>query len=238
MPTKYHLNGKEINLTSDNTTINSTNFSVDKDGNMSCSNANITGGQVTLFGEPNAENPTLKIINQNQPTTYVDITSGRMHGYGDGFLHTIFYYNIGTLNLRSSLGTRSLFSGSLVSLRNENDEPVIQLFNDDGSIKCVSLTQTSREESKKNFERLENGLDIVKNTDIYKYNLKSQKDTDKKHIGFVIGDNYNYSQEITSQNNDGVDTYSMVSVAYKAIQEQQELIEQLQKEIKELKGEK
>ena len=105
-------------------------------------------------------------------------------------------------------------------------------------ITTPNVTQTSLEESKKNFEKLENGLDIVKNTDIYKYNLKSQEDTDKKHIGFVIGDNYNYSQEITSENNDGVDTYSMISVAYKAIQELAEQNEQLQKEIQELKGEK
>ena len=103
-------------------------------------------------------------------------------------------------------------------------------------IRTPVVTQTSIEKDKKNFEVLNNGLEIIKNTDIYKYHLKSQKDTDKKHIGFVIGDKYNYSQEITSQNNDGVDTYSMISVAYKAIQEQQELIEQLQKEIKELKG--
>ena len=103
-------------------------------------------------------------------------------------------------------------------------------------IRTPVVTQTSIEKDKKNFEVLNNGLEIIKNTDIYKYHLKSQNDTDKKHIGFVIGDKYNYSQEITSQNNDGVDTYSMISVAYKAIQEQQELIEQLQKEIKELKG--
>ena len=103
-------------------------------------------------------------------------------------------------------------------------------------IRTPVVTQTSIEKDKKNFEVLNNGLEIIKNTDIYKYHLKSQNDTDKKHIGFVIGDKYNYSQEITSQNNDGVDTYSMISVTYKAIQEQQELIEQLQKEIKELKG--
>ncbi len=100
------------------------------------------------------------------------------------------------------------------------------------------LTQTSKAEEKKNFEKLDNALDIVKATDIYKYHLKNEKDTSKKHIGFVIGDNYNYSEEITSKNNDGVDIYSMVSVCMKAIQEQQETIESLQKEIKELKGEK
>lgn len=100
-----------------------------------------------------------------------------------------------------------------------------------GEITCVSVTQTSKEESKKNFEKLENALDIVKNTDIYKYNLKTEKDTDKKHIGFVIGDKFKYREEITSKRNDGVDTYSMISVLWKAVQEQQKEIEELKKKV-------
>lgn len=100
------------------------------------------------------------------------------------------------------------------------------------------LNQTSKEENKKNFEKLNNALDIIKDIDIYKYNLKAEQDGTKKHIGFVIGDSYNYSKEITSTENDGVDIYSLASVCLQAIQEQQELIEQLQEEIKKLKEEK
>lgn len=40
---KISLAGKEINLTGDNTTIKSSNFNVDKNGNMSCSNASVSG---------------------------------------------------------------------------------------------------------------------------------------------------------------------------------------------------
>ena len=104
-----------------------------------------------------------------------------------------------------------------------------------GNVTCVSLTQTSKKEFKKNFLKLDNALDIVKGTDIYKYHLINQNDDDKKHIGFIIGDEYNYSKEITSPNNDGADIYSMVSVCFKAIKEQQEQIENLKEEIKELK---
>ena len=100
------------------------------------------------------------------------------------------------------------------------------------------VTQTSLKEHKKNFEKFENALDIIKSIDIYKYNLKNEKDNTKKHIGFVIGDDFKYSQDVTSTNNDGVDVYSFVSLCCKAIQEQQEQIEQLKNEIKELKGEK
>ena len=101
-----------------------------------------------------------------------------------------------------------------------------------------SISQTSTEESKKNFEKLENALDIVKKTDIYKYNFKSEENEVKKHIGFVIGDNYKYAEEITSKNNDGADIYGLASVCLQAIKEQQEQIELLQKEINKLKGEK
>lgn len=60
----------------------------------------------------------------------------------------------------------------------------------------------------------------------------------KKHIGIVIGNKYRYKKEITTQNNDGIDLYSMIAVAYKAIQEQQQMIDDLKHEIEVLKDEK
>lgn len=106
-------------------------------------------------------------------------------------------------------------------------------------IKTPVLTQTSLEKYKKNFEKLDNetALNIILNTDIYEYNLKSENDDTKKHLGFVIGDKYNYSKAITSTENDGVDNYSMTSASYGAIQRLYSIIQDLQKEIKELKGE-
>ena len=121
----------------------------------------------------------------------------------------------------------------------------IQLYNANGNhttitqngITTPTLTQTSKAELKKNFEKLENALDIINKTDIYKYNLKNEEDTCKKHIGLVIGDNYKYSKEITSNKNDSVDLYSMISVCFKAIQEQQKQIETLQTKIEKLEKE-
>lgn len=105
-----------------------------------------------------------------------------------------------------------------------------------GVLRCVSLIQSSKEELKKNIEKLDNGLDIIKNIDIYKYNFKTENDTDKKHIGFVIGKDKKYSKEVTNNHNDGADIYSFVSVCCKAIQEQQEIIENLQSRIEKLEG--
>lgn len=99
-------------------------------------------------------------------------------------------------------------------------------------IRTPKLTQTSLESQKKNIEKVQdNALDIIKNIDIYRYNLKSEEDTDKKHLGFVIGDDYNYSKEVTSTDNQGVDNYSFTSLCCKAIQELAEQNQQLQKRI-------
>lgn len=237
MLTRYLLNGKEINLTSDNTTINSTNFSVDKDGKMTCSNANILGGDIELSTDD--LNNAKVIAKTTDGSIYTQIRPTGIRTMYDGAL--LFWVNGTATTIANIHGQGVIFAGNALYIKddsNSNDDYPISLTGTNGNIKCVSLTQTSKEESKKNFERLENGLDIVKNTDIYKYNLKSQEDTDKKHIGFVIGDNYNYSEEITSENNDGVDTYSMISVAYKAIQELAEENKELKTRIEALeKGE-
>lgn len=101
-----------------------------------------------------------------------------------------------------------------------------------GNITCVSLTQTSKEKSKKNFEKLTNAKDILNATDIYKYNFKDEDDNSKKSIGVVIGENFNYSKDITSKDNDGVNLYSMVSVLWQVVKEQQEEIDKLKEMIK------
>lgn len=61
-PTKSVLNGKNINLTGDNTIITSNNFNVDKDGNMSCKNADISG---TVHASNGTFNGTIVSNNAN-----------------------------------------------------------------------------------------------------------------------------------------------------------------------------
>ena len=107
-----------------------------------------------------------------------------------------------------------------------------------GAIKCVTLVQTSLEENKKNFEKFDNALEVINNTDIYKYNFKSEDDNQKKHIGFIIGENFKYSSEMTANDEEGkeigVDNYSMTSVCLQAIKEQQEQIDLLKKQLSDI----
>ena len=137
---------------------------------------------------------------------------------------------------RGTGGSAIYFQGGYLS------QAAISLNDQDGSntsiygngIHTPVLTQTSLEKQKKNIEKLENAINIIKQVDIYKYNLKSEKDTDKKHIGFVIGDKYKYSKELTSQENDGADIYSLSSCCLQAIKEQQEIIEKLESRVNQL----
>ena len=75
-------------------------------------------------------------------------------------------------------------------------------------------------------------------TDICEYYLKSDNENEYLHLGVVISQNYRCSDRILNKEKNGVDLYSMTSMLWKGFQEQQEQIEYLQKELKELKGEK
>lgn len=230
MQIKLVLNGKEINLTGDNTIIKSNNFNVDKNGNMTCNNATvngkitsndatITGGKITISGKGDATD-LLRISEQNNTShfSYIQpIGAGFVYGSSDNAV----YIGAG--------------STSLVSVSDNNGTTDIT----GAGIKTPILTQTSLEEKKKNFEKMkDNAIEIINGIDIYRYNLKTENDKDKKHIGFVIGDKYNYSKEVTSLDNTGVDTYSFVSLCCKAIQELHAQIANMHKEIEKLKGAK
>lgn len=108
-------------------------------------------------------------------------------------------------------------------------------------VRTPELIQTSKESKKKNIlEYNEKALDIVKDSIIYEFNFKNENDKDKKHLGFVIGDEggeYKTPEQVISNDREGIESYSMTSILWKAVQEQQQLIEQLQNEIKELKKE-
>ena len=70
--------------------------------------------------------------------------------------------------------------------------------------------------------------EIIKNGDIYEYNFKTEKDTDKKHIGFVIGKKYKTPNEVISADGKGIEAYSQRSIMWKAMQEIIKRVEKLE----------
>ena len=167
-----------------------------------------SGGSISGLIERIFSQPQITFYSQSQD---YDISSG------SGSYQAL---NIG---LNSGINYESINNGTVST-------PLI--ITSSGNITCIRLTQTSKEENKKNFEKLTNAKDILNQVDIYKYNFKDEDDNVKKSIGFVIGDSFNYSQEITSENNDGANIYSMVSVLWQVVKEQQEEIQELKEMIK------
>ena len=230
---KISLEGKVIDMTADDIIIDSNKFSLDSKGNMSCSNANITGGDVTLKSE--SDSVSKLRVETDDENVYTEIRPAGVRTVYNGTI--LFWANAVNTAIRNRQGKTVLFAGNSIYIDDDysSNQYPISLTGSDGNISCVTLTQTSSEKNKKDFEKFENALDIIKATDIYKYRFKNENENHKKHIGFVIGNDFNYAKEITSANNNEVEIYSMLSVTYKAIQEQQEEIETLKNEINKLK---
>ena len=193
------------------TTIND-GFSIDENGNMIANNGTFNGlinaGKIAVSGYTET-NPYISVgENFEDPTkpygVYIwDNGISAIDYRGDGNIPLIRTEQIG--------GGYAELKGNVVNAFGFNN---------------VSLA-----EKKKDFELLNSGLEVLKNIDIYKYHYKGSTNK-KKKIGIVIGDKYKYSKEITSEDNTEVDLYSFVSVCCKAIQEQQQEIEELKEMIK------
>ena len=244
---KISLKGKNINLTGDNTTISSTNFNVDKNGNMTCKNANVSG--TITSSNANITGGSIKVGNNftvnssgNMTCSNVNITGGKVTLEADGNDNSKF-------RIVSSDGTKEGYMTSdclrvgafqqSISLYAFLANPSISLADGSGSgtvvasnqITTPKLTQTSLESIKKNINKFtKNATDIINNSDIYEYNLKSDEDTDKKMIGFVIGDKYRTPNEVIDKEGRAVELYSAIGILWKAVQELSARVEQLEKE--------
>lgn len=215
------------------------NFKIKPDGSMETKNGTFTGGNISLSGGTNQNNAKFIIEDptNNQKFAYItpnSIQAGDSSG-NDGY----FAFNEGVLNVGKGN------NGSYLQLTQRDDGTrgkfymsVTDAYVTQGSMHALEYHYDSLAQKKKNIKLYEkNAIDIIKNTDVYEFNYKSQEDNYKKNIGFVIGDNYRTSKEIFTNDKVGINSYSVLGVLWKAVQEQQEQIELLQEEINKLKGE-
>ena len=85
----------------------------------------------------------------------------------------------------------------------------------------MSLKELKKDIHKPNFD----AIDEIKKTDIRSFRYIN--DDEKTTIGGIIGGGYNISQNILSADKTSVDLYSMVSIAWEAIKQQQKQIDKL-----------
>ena len=243
---KISLEGKTINLTSDDIVISSNNFNVTKNGNMNCKNGsfsgNITGSNISLTDNPNGSynNAQFRITNNSNNSNtsqYMYITSDQIHmqdnEFGDIDMTT---QRCAITNTNSSSGVDatpngelSCFSSNYVFFYANSGEQFAE------NLKYRNISQISLESEKKNIVKdNKDYINIIKKSNIYNFNYKNENDNVKKHIGFIIGENYSTPTEIISKDGKGIDLTNVCAILWKAIQEQQQKIEQLEQRLKKL----
>ena len=231
---KISLSGKTLNL-EDDIEIISENFKVDKNGNMEANNGRFIGGEIILNGGTN-ENPVFKVQVDDNGSEYTIINPTGLT-INKSASAAVSIGDIGANDMLLSVdGDGSTFRINTSSQKCDLISMDLSVL---GNVTANGYNYNSLESIKKNIEAFkENAINIIKNADIYEFNYKTENDKDKKHIGFIIGKNYNTPKEVVAKNNESIDIYTMSAICWKAIQEQQKQIGEMQKEIEKLKGEK
>ena len=249
MQRKFRLSGKEINLTSDNTIIKSTNFSVDKDGNMTCTNANISGNiriggdeEDPEFVATDGENYTyiypLGLYHEYAQTgTYAAVEKG---GFGIGTYTNTSMAEVGKFTpwAIQHIPTYNSTSSSSANLRIDSSG---YFYRATGSSKRWKKDITDEIEERLN-PKLLYKLPIKQFKYKEDYLNKKDKRYNKNILGFIAEDVQQiYEPAVEYDENGNVEMWNsdvIIPAMLKLIQEQHKDIEQLQNEIKELKGEK
>lgn len=267
------LAGNTINLSSKNINIQSNNFKVSTDGILECweaifRNAKLMGGDLNFykangdlvgrirratsnFDGTSAEALVLSTLQSTTPTFFIYFHNSSGDLTGPPILSISQKSTSNFDNLSSSSGYVGFIEIRQVVQVSNLIVNTIQPYsgntvNVSGYVRATGFVNNSKESLKKDIEKYNDiALEIIKESEIYQYHFQKEDDTDKKHLGFVIGDlggEYKTPNEVISQDGEGIDTYNMTSILWKAFQEYiektDEKIAQLEQEIKELKGEK
>lgn len=208
----------------------------------------------TLRGELGVSSDThaaVKIYNANGKC----VSTMGESSTGGGFQGNDSNGNVRCLFTPSSLGSGAIMlynSSNARTVAIDAYSPAMQLFNSSGTTYTIALNgangavfaasynNTSSVDLKKNIKKADSMLSKILDADILSYNYKGESKGTKSHIGLAIGGEYNVPEEVIAESDDGelsgVDLYAMVSMAWKAIQEQSEKIEALEKRVAELES--
>ena len=231
-----NINSNKLNLEG-YTTING-NFKIDNNGDMECNNAQINGTiKGSTFKGTNDNSIYMQIGDDPNDTSSMSTNNCLQILRPDNTnMLTISSRYWGTNNSQLTFESPVrffTFYSTIDDYRVQSNAFVANSY-----MASPAYNNTSLESVKKNIKLFDKyAIDIINSADLYSYNLKKENDDDKKHIGLVIGDgekDYNTPDEVITKDKQGIDLYSMISLSWKAIQEQQEIINNLQKRVETL----
>ena len=204
----------------------------------------LTANDVLNIIADNEINLTSKNISITSENFNVD-TLGKviLKDAGDGLTSNFRVEDKNNSSIYSILGSSWIIMHNTdTSIALNTSLPYLSLSNTDSQTTITAnkvssplLEQTSLESKKKNFESFNKGLELITSSDFYLYNLKTEEDGTKKHIGLVIGKNYNTPVEFINKTEDGIDLYSLISACGDAIKTLNNRIIELEKQVKEMK---
>ena len=253
---KINLAGKTINLTSDDIAINSTKFKVDKNGNVTANsltsnNATITGGKIKITGS-NSASDLLRVENSSNSSIFSYIqpvgagfvgSSGRVDimAKGSSSNHSLIDISGSTTTTIKDNGITSqgIYNNTSSSSANMRIDSSGVFYRATGSSKRWKTDISKNIEERLNPQKL---YDLPIKQFKYKPNYLDKKDVryGKNILGFIAEDVQEIYEPATEYDEDGqVEMWNsdvIIPAMLKLIQEQHTEIEQMKKEIEELKG--
>ena len=257
---KISLEGKEINLTSDDINITSTKFTVDQSGNMTCCNANITGGQLQVgsnFSVDQSGNMTANNVTLNSGVFKGELNTSQNCKVGDNlyvgqnqsssadnikylYMATDGYIRRWTIGGKSYMRMNADYQLNLTT-----DSTYIYLFGDGYNGITMSTTPSYGSDARLKDNIKETNVDWIDDLKLKQFNYKNSPKI--KEIGLVAQDylDKDYKDNfITTYDNNGEEYYSIKyqNITNGLIQYCQELkqqVKELEKRVNDLeKGHK
>jgi trimeric autotransporter adhesin len=187
----------------------------------------LTVGDTINVGSPNSGNmksiifanntyiqaPNDGLYLQADPYDYIGIHPGSLDFYVDGYSISLKRGDTpGHVFLQAGLSGIQILGYTTpgIQARNSANSAYAAMY-------ATAFTVSSDRNVKKNIKPFtENASDLISTTPIYNYNYQDELDSEFPHTGVILDESPVWIADITGQ---GVDTYGMVALAWKSIQE-------------------
>jgi phage minor structural protein len=161
-------------------------------------------------------------------SNYIAQFSSEIQFFIGGYAHMEFGFQASGANpfIKGSAGDGAMIkfiTDDSIQLRNHTDT-------DYANLAVKTLTEVSTKGSKKNIVKvLDEYLDGVLSTPVYRYHYNDEDDNEYKHLGIIYDES---PPEIVNPNGEGIHPYAMTTYLWKAVQELTRKVENLESKLK------